>query len=424
MKIAVIGGGISGMSAAYYLSKKHDVTLFESSDRLGGHTATVDVDDNGKTIAIDTGFIVFNDWTYPNFNALLDELGVDSQPTQMSFSVSDRASAIEYAGTNLNTLFGRRRNLFSLKYLKMLKEIMIFNKEVEGHLDQLGESGQITLGEYLQNYSYSEAFKRLYIVPMGSAIWSVKQSDMLKIPLNFFVNFFRNHGLLNINKRPQWRVIKGGSRAYIEPLIQRYKDKVRLNTPVYEVDRNITGSYIKLQTKSGTEIFEHVVFSCHSNQALACLKDASALEKEILAAIPYSDNEVVLHTDQSVLPKTKRCWSSWNVSLGDKNEIPCLTYNMNILQSIQSKKTYCVSLNQSDDIDSQKVIGVYNYEHPIFTVKGINAQTRWEEINGKMNTWFCGAYWRNGFHEDGVWSARRIDIEMNNDAHKPIFING
>ena len=422
MRVAVVGSGISGMSAAYYLSKKYDVTLFEASDRLGGHTATKHIEHGGKITPIDTGFIVFNDWTYPGFIKLLNELGVESQPTEMSFSVSDNVSGIEYAGTNLNTLYGRRRNFLSLSHHKMLKEIVFFNKQVENHLVRLNlAKNEMTLGEYLDKFSYSESFKNLYIVPMGSSIWSSKQSDMLKMPLHFFVKFFRNHGLLNLKDRPQWRVIKGGSSSYIEPLIAPYKDSIRLNTPVYEVDRNITGSYVSLKTKDGTEIFDHVVFACHSNQALNCLKDANSREVEILTAIPYSNNEVVLHTDDSVLPKTKRCWSSWNVALGTKNEIPRLSYNMNILQGIESEFTYCVTLNDTNAIDPEKILGVYQYEHPIFTTKGVEAQNRWSEINGKNNTWFCGAYWRNGFHEDGVWSARRVYEKIGLNSSKSIL---
>jgi len=411
MKIAIIGSGISGMAAAYYLSAEHEVTLFEAGDRLGGHTATIDVDENGRTIPVDTGFIVFNDWTYPGFIALMDKLGVESQPTRMSFSVSDESSGIEYAGTNLNTLFGRRKNLFSLKHIKMLKEIMRFNRQVEDHLQEYIASDaerEVTLGEYLHEHAYSESFKKLYVVPMGSAIWSAKHSDMLKMPLQFFVKFFRNHGLLNLKNRPQWRVIKNGSKSYIEPLTEPYKDSIRLNTPVYGVDRNITGSYISVESKDGVEIFDHVVFACHSNQALACLKDPTNLEKEILAAIPYSSNEVILHNDENVLPATRRCWSSWNVALKEGDQKPCLSYNMNILQGINSEKTYVVSMNQTDVIDPEKVIGRYVYEHPVFSAEGVAAQNRWSDINGQMNTWFCGAYWRNGFHEDGVWSAHRV----------------
>ncbi len=422
MRIAVVGSGISGMSAAYYLSDKHEVTLFEASDRLGGHTATKQVDDEGRTIPVDTGFIVFNDWTYPGFITLLDELRVESQPTEMSFSVSDKVSGIEYAGTNLNTLYGRRRNLLCMSHHKMLKEIVFFNKQVENHLVQLDlAKNEMTLGEYLDEFSYSDSFKNLYIIPMGSAIWSSKQSDMLEMPLKFFVNFFRNHGLLNLKDRPQWRVIKGGSSAYIEPLTAPYKERIRLNTPVFGVDRNITGSYVTLTTMNGKETFDHVIFACHSNQALECLNDATTMESEILGAIPYSQNEVVLHTDESVLPKTKRCWSSWNVALGDKNEIPRLSYNMNILQGIKSDITYCVTLNDTNSINPEKIIGIYHYDHPIFTTKGVEAQARWNEINGNKNTWFCGAYWRNGFHEDGIWSAQRVSENLQLNAGKSIL---
>ncbi len=422
MRIAVVGSGISGMSAAYYLSDKHEVTLFEASDRLGGHTATKQVDDDGRTIPVDTGFIVFNDWTYPGFITLLDELRVESQPTEMSFSVSDKVSGIEYAGTNLNTLYGRRRNLLCMSHHKMLKEIVFFNKQVENHLVQLDlAKNEMTLGEYLDEFSYSDSFKNLYIIPMGSAIWSSKQSDMLEMPLKFFVNFFRNHGLLNLKDRPQWRVIKGGSSAYIEPLTAPYKERIRLNTPVFGVDRNITGSYVTLTTMNGKETFDHVIFACHSNQALECLNDATTMESEILGAIPYSQNEVVLHTDESVLPKTKRCWSSWNVALGDKNEIPRLSYNMNILQGIKSDITYCVTLNDTNSINPEKIIGIYHYDHPIFTTKGVEAQARWNEINGNKNTWFCGAYWRNGFHEDGIWSAQRVSENLQLNAGKSIL---
>ena len=408
MKIAVVGSGISGMAAAHYLSANNDVTLFESANRLGGHTATIMVDHQGEKIPLDTGFIVFNDWTYPNFISLMEELGVASQPTQMTFSVSDKSSGIEYAGTNLNTLFARRANVFSQKYLHMLKEILRFNTQVEDHLRSLYVYPDISLGDYLDRYAYSATFKNLYIIPMGSAIWSSRQSDMLKMPLEFFVKFFRNHGLLNIKDRPQWRVIKGGSSAYIEKLVRSYKSSIRLNTPVLEVDRNITGSYVTLKTREGLETFDHVVFACHSNQALACLKDASNSEWEILSAIPYSNNEVVLHTDTGVLPKNKRAWSSWNVNLAAQNDIPQLSYNMNILQGIKTQETFCVTLNQTGAIDPGKILGVYHYEHPIFTAQGTAAQARWAEINGTRNTWFCGAYWRNGFHEDGVWSARRV----------------
>lgn len=412
MKIAVIGSGISGMAAAHYLADKHQITLFEAGSRLGGHTATIDVEEGGEKLAIDTGFIVFNDWTYPGFIALMDELGVASQPTRMSFSVSAGPEGLEYAGSSINTLFAQRKNIFSTAHLGMLRDIVRFNRKVESDLLNT-VTAQLTLGEYLQKFAYSRRFIEYYIVPMGAAIWSAKQSDMLQMPLAFFVRFFRNHGLLNLMERPQWRVIRGGSRSYIQPLTRKYRDNIRLNTPVLSVDRNITGSYVTLRTRAGEETFDHVVFACHSDQALACLGDASPLESEILSAIPYSDNEVVLHTDDSLLPRNRRCWSSWNVLLGDDNEIPRLTYNMNILQDLPSSTTYCVTLNSAGDIRPEKIIGSYHYAHPVFTTAGIDAQSRWSQINGKRNTWFCGAYWRNGFHEDGVWSAQRVAEHLN-----------
>ena len=250
---------------------------------------------------------------------------------------------------------------------------------------------------------------------MGSAIWSAKQSDMLKMPLNFFVKFFRNHGLLNLKERPQWRVIKGGSSAYIEPLTKPYKDRIRLNSPVYEVDRNITGSYVSLKTDEGTETFDHVVFACHSNQALDCLNDVNTLEKEILGAVPYSNNEVVLHTDKSVLPKTNRCWSSWNVSLGQENEIPRLSYNMNILQGINCEETLCVTLNNTAMIDPEKILKTMTFDHPQYSVASMAARNQRNRICGQKNTHFCGAYWYNGFHEDGVRSALDVVNRLNKE---------
>jgi len=413
MKIAIIGSGISGMAAAYYLANKHQVTLFEAGPRLGGHTATINLEDKGRKLAVDTGFIVFNDWTYPNFIELLNELKVTSQNTEMSFSVSDTLSGLEYAGTNLNTLFAQRKNILSAAHMRMLRDILRFNRGVEKDIQTSQSVSLMTLGAYLKAFNYSKRFIDYYIVPMGAAIWSCRQSDMLKMPLEFFVRFFRNHGLLNIRERPQWKVIQGGSQAYIKPLTEKYKDNIRLNTPVLSVDRNITGSYVTLETDSGEETFDHAIFACHSDQALACLADPGPLEAEILSAIPYSKNEVVLHTDTSLLPQNRRCWSSWNVQLGEDNEIPRLSYNMNILQGIVSEQTYCVSLNSTARINPDKIIGIYHYDHPVFTTKGINAQQRWEQINGKRNTWFCGAYWRNGFHEDGVWSAKRIAEKLN-----------
>jgi len=416
MRIAVIGSGISGLAAAHFLSAEHEVTLFEAADRLGGHTATVDVTIDDEQLAIDTGFIVFNDWTYPNFIELLDSLGIASQPTDMSFSMSDLQSGLEYAGSSLNTLFAQRRNLVSPRFLRMVRDILRFNRESEQHLASDPALEHITLGEYLRRYRYSREFINYYLIPMGAAIWSSGDAQMEAFPLAFFIRFFSNHGLLNIRNRPQWRTIAGGSREYIKPLSARFKNGIRLSTPVLQVTRKqwVNGFLqVSIDTVKGTEYFDEVVFACHSNQALALLSDPSPQEVTILSAIPYSRNEVVLHTDTSMLPRHPLTWSSWNVQVdGADREQPVLTYNMNILQNLKSRHTWCVTLNNTANIREECIHGVYHYEHPVFSLKGIAAQERWGEINGIRQTWFCGAWWRNGFHEDGVWSAKRVAEDM------------
>ena len=408
MKIAIIGSGISGLTSAYLLQQKHDVTVYESAERIGGHTATVEVQEAGRIRAIDTGFIVFNDWTYPNFIRLMDEIGVPSRPTEMSFSVSCQRTGLEYGGNNLNTLFAQRRNLFNLPYLGMIKDILRFNKEAIQDLEagQLKEG--ITLGEYLAERGYGKRFAEHYLIPMGSAIWSSTLEEMMDFPLVFFVRFFKNHGLLSVNDRPQWRVIEGGSSAYLQPLVNSFKDKIVLNADIKQVQRLDNG--VVLEFADGhTEMFDEVVFACHSDQALSLLADPSRQEQDILSAIPYRNNEVVLHTDTRLLPKTKLAWSSWNYHLGEEQNKPAtLSYNMNILQHLDSDTTYVVTLNQTQMIDQKKILGRFNYAHPTFTIEGIAAQGRWSEINGVNHTWFCGAYWRNGFHEDGCWSGVRV----------------
>jgi len=421
MRIAVIGSGISGLTAAYLLSKKHEVVLYEASDRIGGHTATMDINHKGRDYKIDTGFIVFNDWTYPYFQKLMAQLNVESQKTDMGFSVSCDKTGLEYSGNDLNTMFAQRKNIFSPNHWRMIRDILRFNKEAPIDLAKKGSFLTMTLGEYLQEKNYSSVFVDKYLIPMGSAIWSASTSAMKGFPLQFFVNFFINHGLLSVNDRPQWHVIKGGSKSYIEPLIATFKDKIRLNSPVTSVIRNhkklndIAGELrsILVEDEDGCiESYEHVVIATHSDQALALLSDADDNEKGLLDAIKYRNNEVVLHTDEALLPKNKRTWSSWNYRIestsNDENTLPVLTYNMNILQGIEAPHTFCVTLNNTSAIDQSKILGVYQYAHPIFTADAVAAQQRWEEINAHNNTWFCGAYWANGFHEDGVKSAVRI----------------
>ncbi len=428
MKVAVIGSGISGMSAAWFLSRDNEVHLYEADSRLGGHTATIDVNTTDESLAIDTGFIVFNDWTYPNFIALMNEIGVSSQPTNMSFSVSDRQSGLEYAGSGLDTLFAQRRNLVSPRFLRMLWDIVRFNSKVEQDLVARPELASWTLGAYLHEYGYSRSFCTSYLIPMGAAIWSSGNAVMEEFPLEFFVRFFRNHGLLNIRNRPQWHAIRGGSRSYISPLTTPYKDGIRLGAPVQQVMRQQMHQgrmQVCVSSKGHHEFYDEVVFACHSDQALRLLADPSRDESTVLGAIPYTRNEVVLHRDIALLPASKKVWSSWNVLLnGEDTQLPVLTYNMNILQHLQSRHTWCVTLNSTDTIDPALIHGIYEYEHPLFTIDGIKAQGRWHEINGVNNTWFCGAWWRYGFHEDGVWSAKRVADGLKFQKPMPMALAG
>lgn len=406
-KIAIVGSGISGLTAAYYLNKQHDICLYEADSRLGGHTATKAMKVNGKDYLIDTGFIVFNDWTYPNFIKLLNELGVDSQPTDMGFSVFNPTTDYEYAGTNLATLFAQKRNLFSLSHWKMLRDIVRFNKEAIADLDAGNLEHNESLGHYLARKKYSAAFSERYLIPMGSAIWSATQGVMLDFPLEFFIRFFKNHGLLNVVNRPQWRVIKGGSSAYIAPLIKPFENKIKLNSPVLNIIRHT--SKVEIITNTGSDFYDDVVIACHSDQALAMLIDATLGEQATLSAITYQKNDVVMHTDTRLLPRRKATWSSWNYLLQSNNQKPpILTYSMNILQGIKSDVEFCVTLNATDKIDPQKILGQYEYAHPVFSQAAMQAQAKWENINGVNRTWFCGAYWFNGFHEDGVNSALRV----------------
>lgn len=412
MKIAVIGSGISGLACAHYLSSGHEVSVFEGNRRIGGHTATVDVKLGTQRYAVDTGFIVFNDWTYPNFIALLDELGVRSKPTTMGFSVRDPASGLEYAGSSIDALFAQRRNFFSPSFLGMIRDILRFNRESVADL----ESGKLdpaeTLGSYLERNGYGRKFIDQYLVAMGSAIWSADCNTIEDFPASFFLRFFKNHGLLSVKNRPQWRVIEGGSRQYLEPLCRRFADRIYTGNPVSRVVRQ-PGRPVELLMEDGQRhVFDEVVFACHSDQALALLDSPTREEREVLGAIPYQSNDVVLHTDTQMLPRREKTWSSWNYTLGRSNERAVVTYNMNILQGIDAPQTFCVTLNDTAAINPHKILGQFSYDHPVFSLEGMAAQARWDEINGVNNTWFCGAYWHNGFHEDGVVSALRVANAM------------
>ena len=407
-KIAIIGSGISGLLSGYLLARRHDVTVFEASNEIGGHTATKIVSTPEGNQAVDTGFIVFNDRTYPNFLKLLAQLEVAYQPTEMGFSVACQRTGFEYSGTSLNGVFAQRKNVINISHWRMLKEIVQFNSACTQLYKENCIPEDQTLGEYLQIQGYSEKFIHFYILPMVSAIWSSPIATAAAMPLTFFVRFFHNHGLLTVTQQPQWYTIKGGSHQYLQPLTQKYKDSIYTNCPVLNVKRN-TDSVLVTTSLFGEQVFDEVIFACHSDQALKLLADPSPSEYDILAAIPYQSNQVVLHSDLRLLPKLRRAWASWNyILLNHGEDNVALTYNMNILQKLNSATTFCVTVNAGGSIDPQKIYGEYHYSHPMFTRDSVNAQERWAEISGINHTHFCGAYWRNGFHEDGVVSAIRV----------------
>ena len=409
MNIAVIGAGISGLGCAYRLVQRgHRVEIFEARDRIGGHTATYDVQVGTRRFSVDTGFIVYNDRNYPNLVQLFNELGVVSKETSMGFSVCDEVTGLEYAGNNLNTLFAQRGNLLSPSFLSMIREILRFNKLAVADLDSGRLSPDQTLGEYLTRHGFSAHFSRSYLLAMTSAIWSADFEDAQDFPVEFFIRFFRNHGLLSLKDRPQWRVVEGGSREYLAPLIQRFANEIRTRMPVEKILRP-PGQPVKIHFNNGlVREFDEVVIATHSNDALAMLGDATESERSVLGALPYRDNEVILHTDARLLPKAQRAWSSWNYRLKPDNGRATVTYNMNILQGLDAPETFCVTLNDTASINPHRILGRFNYAHPQFTLEGMRAQQRWGDINGHNGTWFCGAYWQNGFHEDGLSSGLRV----------------
>ena len=406
-KVAIIGTGISGLTCAYLLQRHHDITVYEANDYIGGHTATKNVTVDNQQYAIDTGFIVFNDWTYPNFIKLMERLEVETQPTEMSFSVQAPKSNIEYNGNTLNTLFAQRRNLARPRFWRIVRDIVAFNKACKKHLKEGRDTADKTLFGFIQELGLSDDFANFYILPMCAAIWSASLEQTRAFPLKFFLQFFNNHGLLNITNRPQWYTLKGGSSSYITPLTAGFKDRIRLLSAVRRVEKRDHRWAVK--TQNDERYFDQVIFACHSDQALKMLAHPSAAHQQILGNIPYANNDVVLHTDTDQLPKRKRAWASWNYRLTeDKNEARApatVTYDMNILQRLSSDTTFCVTLNNTAEIRPGKILGKYQYAHPQYSRKMVNAQRRRSEICGRDNLHFCGAYWYNGFHEDGVKSA-------------------
>ena len=414
MRVAIVGAGIAGLTVAWRLRNSHDISVFEANDHVGGHTHTHTVSHSGRDYRIDTGFIVFNDRTYPHFIALLDELGVARQPAEMSFSVQNVTSGLEYAGTNLNALFAQRRNLANPRFLGMVRDILRFNRDAPALLELSGPGP--SLGDYLQEQRFGSAFINDYLAPMGAAIWSSPADRMNAFPARSFVQFFKNHGLLSINDRPQWYVLKGGSSSYVERMLLQLGARVHTGSRVDAVRRDPDGVTLHVAGADSLR-FDAIVIASHSDQALAMLQDPSTAERSILGAIPYQKNTVVLHTDTRLIPKNRRAWASWNYRLGDvagnqrdrpASNPPTVTYDMNRLQSIDAPETFCVSLNQTDAIDPNRIIKVLHYDHPVYTAATLAAQDRRTEINGVNRTWFCGAYWRFGFHEDGVVSALSV----------------
>ena len=406
MKIAVIGSGVSGMVAAYLLSEEHEVTVFEANDYIGGHTNTIDVEMNGETYPVDTGFIVFNELNYPNLVKLLKRLGVAWRPSNMSFSVQSEESGLEYSPSSLQGLFAQRRNLFRPSFYRMLLDVKRFRREALELLED--DDHDVTLFEYLNDKSYSKAFIHHFILPMGEAIWSADPKQFEEFPARYFVQFFKNHAFLNIRNKPQWQVVEGGSRQYIQPLTKPYRDRVRLNCPVVSVTKGSDHVGITLQNGE-TERFDQAIIAAHSNQALAMLSDPSDREREILESMPYQHNETVLHTDASLLPSKRCAWASWNYLIPRKElGRVALTYDMNILQSIDAPVEFCVTLNLRDRIDPDRILSVLQYEHPVYTPNKVAAQKRHGEISGVDRLHFCGAYWGYGFHEDGVSSALAV----------------
>lgn len=407
-RIAVIGAGVSGLTTAWLLSEKYDVELFEAGDYAGGHTNTEMVTAGGREWPVNTGFIVFNDWTYPNFMKLMDRLGVASEVSDMSFSVDCHSSGLQYNGTSLNSLFAQRKNLLNLPFLRMIQEILRFNKESRADLAAGNIADTETLGEYLNRNGYSRYFRQYYIVPMGAAIWSAPEIVLEQFPIRFFLQFFNNHGMLSVDDRPTWRVISGGSARYVDAMMERLGDHTHLNSPVSSVVRE--PDHVVVTVNDEHHHFDQVVFACHSDQALGMIADPSAEELDILGAIAYQRNDVVLHTDSSVLPSNRRAWAAWNYFIPQHSTEPVsVTYNMNILQNFdEAPETFCVTLNRSQDIDPERIIKRFDYAHPVFTLEAVAAQTRYDEIGGQNRSHFCGAYWFNGFHEDGVSSALRV----------------
>lgn len=410
-RVAVVGSGISGLAAAWLLSRRFEVSLFEADGRLGGHTHTVEVDTADGRLPLDTGFLVHNRRTYPHLVRLLDELGVATQDSDMSFSVSDPQSGLEYGSRGAAGFFAQPRNLARPAHYRLLSEIVRFNREARALLTRPGYEG-LTLGDFLAERRFDAAFSRYYLLPMASAIWSTPLDAMTAFPAFTFIRFFLNHGLLGITGQPVWRVVTGGSHRYIPALIAPLADRVFTGLPVEQITRTPEGVTLRFATRAA-ESFDQVVLACHGDQALRLLGDPSDAERDVLGQFRTSANEAWLHTDESWLPVNPRARASWNYRLSDDDEAPpTVTYDLNRLQGLRTATRYCVTLNPSRPIPQRAVLGRFNYRHPLYDVSAVRAQTRWPRVSGVNRTHFCGAYWGCGFHEDGLNSAIRVAASL------------
>lgn len=401
--IAIVGSGISGLSAAYFLADKYRIKLYEKNDYLGGHSNTVTVDYDDKKIPVDTGFIVFNHQTYPNLKSFLELLLVDCSKSNMSFAAKIDDGLIEYAGTNLATVFAQLKNLLNPQFWQMLRDIMRFNKKAENILN-LPFNAEYTLANLLDDLGVKTYFRELYLLPMSGAIWSCPLEVMLSYPAQSFVRFFKNHGLLTVADQPQWYTVNGGSIEYVKEISAKIGDSISLNDSVLEVERR--SDYLVVKSKKGEEKFDSVLFACHGDQVLKLLKNPTTQEQEVFSKFTYQKNVAVLHRDQSLMPRAKRAWASWVYANNrQKSSGISVTYWMNNLQNIDHKFPLFVTLNPNQEIDSNKIFARFVYEHPVFDSAAVAAQERIQEIQGVDRIYFCGAYQKYGFHEDGISSA-------------------
>jgi predicted NAD/FAD-binding protein len=406
MKIAIVGTGVSGLVCAHLLSRRHDVTVLEADDRPGGHAHTVRVERPDGTFDVDTGFLVYNERNYPGLVRLFDDLGVATKPSDMSFGVRDEVQGVEWKGTSADTVFAQRRNLVRPAFVRMLVDVVRFNRRARGLLERPADTS-VSLGELLEDGRWSRSFLDWYLIPMGSAIWSADPATFLGMPAVTFARFFANHGLLDYGDQPDWRTVEGGSRRYVDAILSPLGRAVRLDDPVTKITR--TADEVEIHTAHGPERFDQIVVATHSDQALELLSDPSPVEREVLGAIRYQPNRATLHTDERLLPTSRRAWASWNYHrLADRPGVATLTYRLRSLQGIDSREELLVTLNRQDAIDPATVLGTFDYAHPVYDVAAVAAQGRQEELNGRDRTWFCGAYWGYGFHEDGVESARVV----------------